>query len=66
MRTGLSSEVETFRPNLILNQVRTKKDIEIGFSVRSACKKYFGIQLHYLGYIVYDQEVPIPFAGEGP
>ena len=50
-------EVETFRPNLILNQVRTKKDIEIGFSVRSACKKYFGIHLHYLGYIVYDQEV---------
>jgi flagellar biosynthesis protein FlhG len=50
-------EVESFRPNLILNQVRTKKDIEIGFSIRSACKKYFGIQLHYLGYIVYDQEV---------
>ena len=49
--------VETFHPNLILNQVRTKKDIEIGFSVRSACKKYFGIHLHYLGYIVYDQEV---------
>ena len=50
-------EIETFHPNLILNQVRTKKDIEIGFSVRSACKKYFGIHLHYLGYIVYDQEV---------
>ena len=50
-------EIEIFHPNLILNQVRTKKDIEIGFSVRSACKKYFGIQLHYLGYIVYDQEV---------
>jgi len=50
-------EIESFCPNLILNQVRTKKDIEIGFSVRSACKKYFGIHLHYLGYIVYDQEV---------
>ena len=50
-------EIEIFHPNLILNQVRTKKDIEIGFSIRSACKKYFGIQLHYLGYIVYDQEV---------
>ena len=50
-------EVKTFRPNLILNQVRSKKDIEIGFSIRSACLKYFGIHLHYLGYIVYDQEV---------
>jgi flagellar biosynthesis protein FlhG len=50
-------EIETFRPNLILNQVRSKKDIEIGFSIRSACLKYFGIRLHYLGYVVYDQDV---------
>ena len=53
----LIKEAETFRPNLILNQVRSKKDIEIGFSIRSACLKYFGIHLHYLGYVVYDQEV---------
>jgi len=50
-------EIETFRPNLILNQVRSKKDIEMGFSIRSACLKYFGIHLHYLGYVVYDQDV---------
>ena len=50
-------EADAFRPNLILNQVRSKKDIEIGFSIRSACQKYFGILLHYLGYIVYDQDV---------
>jgi flagellar biosynthesis protein FlhG len=50
-------EIGTFHPNLILNQVRSKKDIEIGFSIRSACLKYFGIHLHYLGYVVYDQEV---------
>lgn len=53
----LMKEIEAFQPNLILNQVWTKQDVEIGFSIRSACKKYFGIHLHYLGYIVYDQEV---------
>ncbi len=53
----LTREIEAFQPNLILNQVWTKQDVEIGFSVRSACKKYFGIRLHYLGYIVYDQDV---------
>lgn len=53
----MEEEVETFRPNLILNQVRSKKDIEVGFSIRSACQKYFSIHLHYLGYIVFDQEV---------
>jgi flagellar biosynthesis protein FlhG len=50
-------EAETFHPNLILNQVRSKKDIEIGFSIRSACLKYFGMHLRYLGYVVYDQDV---------
>jgi len=50
-------EADAFHPNLILNQARSKKDIEIGFSIRSACQKYFGIHLHYLGYIVYDQDV---------
>ncbi len=53
----MTAEIAAFHPNLILNQVRTKKDIEVGFSIRSACKKYFGIQLHYLGYVVYDQDV---------
>jgi flagellar biosynthesis protein FlhG len=53
----LEAEVETFQPNLILNQVRSRKDIDIGFSIRSACQKYFGIHLHYLGYVVYDQDV---------
>ena len=53
----IAEEVRIFRPSLILNQVRTKKDVEIGFSIRSACRKYFGIQLHYLGYVVYDQDV---------
>ncbi len=53
----IMEESENFRPNLILNQVRSKKDIEIGFSIRSACLKYFGMHLHYLGYVVYDQDV---------
>jgi flagellar biosynthesis protein FlhG len=53
----LEAEVEAFQPNLILNQVRSRKDIDIGFSIRSACQKYFGIHLHYLGYVVYDQDV---------
>ncbi len=53
----MAEEAETFHPNLILNQVRSKKDIEIGFSIRSACLKYFGMHLHYLGYVVYDQDV---------
>jgi flagellar biosynthesis protein FlhG len=62
----IAEEIRFFRPNLILNQVRTKEDIEIGFSIRSACRKYFDIQLHYLGYVVYDQDVNVSIRKRRP
>ncbi len=53
----LENEVEVFQPNLIMNQVRSQQDIDMGFSMRSACRKYFGLQMHYLGYISHDPDV---------
>jgi flagellar biosynthesis protein FlhG len=53
----LEQELESFKPKLIVNQVRTKADVDIGFSMRSAFLKYFGISMDYLGYIVYDTDV---------
>ena len=50
----LEIEMMKFRPKLVVNQVRTKNDIQIGFSMKSACQKYFGISLEYLGYVEYD------------
>lgn len=50
----LELEVLKFKPKLIVNQVRTKNDIQIGFAMKSACQKYFGINLEYLGYVEYD------------
>jgi len=53
----LERELESFRPKLIVNQVRTKSDVDIGLSMKSAFLKYFGISMDYLGYIVYDNDV---------
>lgn len=53
----LISEIQNFRPKLIMNQVRTQADIDIGFSMKSICKKYFGIDLQYAGYLDYDPTV---------
>jgi flagellar biosynthesis protein FlhG len=53
----LRREIERFRPKLVVNQVRTKGDVEIGFSMRSSCFRFFGISLSYFGYIVHDNEV---------
>ena len=50
----LELEILKFKPKLIVNQVRTKHDVQIGFSMKSACQKYFGINLEYLGYVEYD------------
>lgn len=53
----LKDEIERFRPKLILNQARTQTDVEIGFSVKTVCKKYFGIEMDYVGYLDHDSAV---------
>lgn len=50
----LKEAMYNFRPKMVVNQVRSKDDITLGFSMRSSCSKYFGISLEYLGYIEYD------------
>jgi flagellar biosynthesis protein FlhG len=47
--------MRAFRPRIIINDVRTAEDIKLGFSVRSVCRKYFGIDAEYLGYINHDE-----------
>ena len=53
----LKFEMERLRPKLVVNQVRTQSDIDIGFSMKSICKKYFGVQMDYVGYLDYDSAV---------
>lgn len=53
----LSSKISDFGVQILLNQVRTREDIELGYSMRSVCRKYFGIDANYLGYVDYDNAV---------
>lgn len=55
--TRLKEEIERFTPKLIVNQSRTQSDIDIGFSIKSVCKKYFGIDMDYVGYLDHDNTV---------
>ncbi len=57
MGQKLKVEIDKLMPKLIINQVRTQADIDIGFSMRIICKKYFGINLDYVGYLDYDATV---------
>jgi flagellar biosynthesis protein FlhG len=47
--------MRAFRPRLVINDVRTADDIKLGFSIQSVCRKYFGIDAEYLGYVNHDQ-----------
>lgn len=46
--------IEQLQPKLIVNQVRTQSDIDIGFAMESICQKYFNINVDYVGYLDYD------------
>ena len=55
--TKLQHEISKFRPQIIMNQIRNQQDIDIGFSIQSVCRRYFGIELDYVGYLDYDSAV---------
>lgn len=57
MGMKLKMEVNRLCPKLIINQVRTQADIDIGYSMKIICRKYFGISLDYVGYLDYDATV---------
>ena len=47
----LARQLATFRPRLIVNEVRNAQDVEIGGAVVAAWRKYFGLEMDYLGHI---------------
>ena len=53
----LAYEISKFKFNLIMNQVRSTQDLEIGNSVKTIAKKYFGVEVNYIGYIEYDSAI---------
>ncbi|MBK9517401.1 MAG: P-loop NTPase [Anaeromyxobacter sp.] len=54
---NLARQLAAFRPRLVVNQARTPQDAEIGLAVVAAWRKYFGLEMDYLGAITYDEEM---------
>ncbi len=53
----LARQLASFRPRLVVNQVRTPQDADIGSAIVGAWRKYFGLEMDYLGCIAYDDEM---------
>ncbi len=49
-----SETVRAFQPRIVVNEARTAEDVRLGFSIASVCRKYFGIEAQYVGYVNYD------------
>ncbi|MBW2542757.1 MAG: P-loop NTPase [Deltaproteobacteria bacterium] len=47
--------MHAFHPRIVMNDVRTADDIKLGFSIQSVCRKFFGIEAEYLGYVNHDE-----------
>jgi flagellar biosynthesis protein FlhG len=54
---NLANQLAAFRPRLVVNQVRSTQDAEMGHAVVAAWRKYFGLEMDYLGAIDYDDEM---------
>ena len=42
---------------IVLNQARTRADLELGHSLQSVCSRYFGFPCNYVGGLEYDNAV---------
>jgi flagellar biosynthesis protein FlhG len=58
-RSGATLEeaLNQFRPRVIVNQVRSLSDVRIGYAMQSACYKFFGIRVDFIGYLENDEQV---------
>lgn len=54
---ALEEEIRATSVRLLINQIRTPEDAQLGANMRSVCAKYFGISVDVLGQIPYDNLV---------
>jgi flagellar biosynthesis protein FlhG len=53
----LQEQMAAFRPGLVVNQVRTPEDEELGSGIATAWRRHFGIEMDMLGAVEYDDDV---------
>jgi len=53
----LREQMRAFRPELVVNQVRTPGDADLGRGIATAWRRYFGIEMNVLGTVEHDDDV---------
>jgi MinD-like ATPase involved in chromosome partitioning or flagellar assembly len=57
IRTIFDREMSGFVVYIILNQVRTPKEMSIGENLNTVCRNFLGLPVVYAGYTRYDEAV---------
>lgn len=53
----LKNILNTMNFEIVLNQARTRQEMEMGHALQSVCTKYFGLPCEFLGSLEYDNAV---------
>ncbi|MBI4690650.1 MAG: AAA family ATPase [Nitrospirae bacterium] len=57
VRSIFDKEMSGFRIDIVLNQLRSSRDIMLGLSVKSVCMKFLGFHARYAGYVEHEESV---------
>jgi flagellar biosynthesis protein FlhG len=57
LATRVLEEIQRFRPRLVVNQTRTRADLDLGPQLRSAGRRRLGLGIDYLGHLEADDAV---------
>ena len=49
--------MQDFRPRIVVNEVASAEDVRLGFAVQNVCRRYFGLEAEYVGYVNRDDAV---------
>ncbi len=50
-------EMRTYRPRIVVNQVRSRGDVELGPALVSAARRRLGVPVEFVGYVEHDDAV---------
>ncbi|MBT8493356.1 MAG: helix-turn-helix domain-containing protein [Deltaproteobacteria bacterium] len=54
---GIAEAIDGFNPGLVVNWARSKADIDLGLALTAAVRRRFGLPVHFLGHLEYDDAV---------
>jgi len=58
--------MKAFRPRIVINDATTAEDVKLGFAIRTVCRKYFGIECEYVGYVNHDEKARLSVRARRP